>query len=110
MHTRKCAHPCPHTRSTQTHSRAHTCPLQVSGANFLGEMIEWCGFALAASSFEASGIVCACPCNLCARPWVYPLATPRVGRSFVSGLWSRVWGLCSGVHCHTLCCVSVLWG
>jgi len=29
---------------------------QVSGANFLGEIIEWSGFALATASFEASGI------------------------------------------------------
>ena len=45
----------------------------VSGANFLGEIVEWCGFALAAGSFEAAAFAFFTFCNLAPRAYHHHL-------------------------------------
>jgi len=45
----------------------------VSGANFLGEIIEWSGFALATASFEASAFAIFTFCNLAPRAYHHHL-------------------------------------
>ncbi|CAL5219473.1 g1308 [Coccomyxa viridis] len=41
----------------------------VSGANYLGEMLEWCGYAVAAGSLPAAAFACFTICNIGPRGW-----------------------------------------
>ena len=41
----------------------------VSGANYLGEMLEWCGYAVAAGSLPAAAFACFTVCNIGPRGW-----------------------------------------
>ena len=41
----------------------------VSGANYMGEMLEWCGYAVAAGSLPAAAFACFTVCNIGPRGW-----------------------------------------